>query len=301
MNDRLLEHIDKAVQKTPFYKEALSVYMDLLSFLNENELKAKFVIKKDELIRDIKVKEGFPLFSRDNLPFDIKETSLLFFNIIEQLLSKKRKDKDSLQKILVKLQDDSQWIQGAINAFLSSDKEKLADMSDKVSLSPMVLSFLTHMALKPSLEALKEAAGDMIQREEWDYGYCPLCGSSPDMAFFDGNGKRSLHCELCGLEWNYQRLKCPFCENSDAKKLGYFVSEDNEGLRVDFCKKCNFYIKTVDMRVNNLSIPLELENLLTLHLDMLAHEQGFKSPGLIEESPLKETMIQGDPPLDILQ
>jgi len=134
------------------------------------------------------------------------------------------------------------------------------------------------MALKPSLNALREAVGERIQKETWNYGYCPLCGSSPDMASLDDQGKRILHCELCGSEWRYPRLKCPFCENSEPKELGYFVSEEEEGFRVDFCKKCKVYIKTIDMRVVESPAPLELENIITLHLDMLAHEQGFKTP-----------------------
>jgi len=91
-------------------------------------------------------------------------------------------------------------------------------------------------------------------------------------------GKRFLHCELCGYEWYYPRLKCPFCKNDQPKKLGYFVSEEEEGFRVDFCKKCNRYIKTLDMRVIEQPAPMELESLITFHLDMLAHEQGFKTP-----------------------
>jgi FdhE protein len=97
------------------------------------------------------------------------------------------------------------------------------------------------------------------------------------MAHLDDQGKRFLHCEFCSCTWNYPRLKCPFCENNEAKTLGYFVSEEEEGFRVDFCKKCNSYIKTADMRIIESPLSLELENLLTLHLDMLAHEQGFKA------------------------
>jgi len=55
------------------------------------------------------------------------------------------------------------------------------------------------------------------------------------------------------------------------------VSEEEDGFRIDFCKKCNSYIKTVDMRIIETLGSLELENLTTLHLDMLAYEQGFNS------------------------
>lgn len=277
MSDELLEQIDRLIQKRPIYKEALSVYRDLMIFLNEIEPEIQYVTK-DELFHDIKAKEGFPLFSREDLPLDLEATSSLFQRLLGHLSSKKRKDKEALEKALNKVRTDPDWVKNVIAAFLSGDETTIFNMAEEVNLDPMVLGFLSHMALRPSLSALKESVGERIQKGSWDYGYCPLCGSSPDVSYLDDQGKRFLHCELCGYEWYYQRLKCPFCENSKPKELGYFVSEEEEGLRVDFCKKCNRYIKTLDMRVIDSPAPLELENLITLHLDMLAHEQGFKNP-----------------------
>ena len=277
MANELLHQIDRLIQKRPMYKEALSVYRDIVVFLNEVEPDIKYVMK-DEVIGEIKVKEGFPLFSREDLPIDLKATSSLFKRLLEHLSSKKRKDKEALEKALKRARTDSKWINSVIAAFLSRDETTVTRMAKEVTLEPMILEFLTHMALRPSLNILKESAGERIEKDGWNYGYCPLCGSYPDMACLGDQGKRFLHCELCGYEWAYPRLKCPFCENDQAKKLGYFVSEEEEGFRVDFCKKCNCYIKTLDMRVIEQPAPLELENLITLHLDMLAHEQGFKTP-----------------------
>jgi len=277
MTDELLDQIDRLIQKRPIYKEALSIYRDLMNFLNEIEPEIKYETK-DEVVHDIKVKEGFPLFSREDLPLDLKAASSLFERLLEHLTSKKRKDKEALEKTLDRVRTDSNWIKSVIAAFLSRDETTIVKMAEKVNLEPMVLKFLIHMALRPSLNTLKESVIEKIQKDSWNYGYCPLCGSFPDMAYLGEEGKRFLHCELCGYEWYYPRLKCPFCENDEPKKLGYFESEEEEGFRVDFCKKCNRYIKTLDMRVIEAPAPLELENLITLHLDMLAHDQGFKNP-----------------------
>ena len=277
MTDELLDQIDRLIQKRPIYKEALSIYRDLMNFLNEIEPEIKYETK-DEVVHDIKVKEGFPLFSREDLPLDLKAASSLFERLLEHLTSKKRKDKEALEKTLDRVRTDSNWIKSVIAAFLSRDEATIVKMAEKVNLEPMVLKFLIHMALRPSLNTLKESVIEKIQKDSWNYGYCPLCGSFPDMAYLGEEGKRFLHCELCGYEWYYPRLKCPFCENDEPKKLGYFESEEEEGFRVDFCKKCNRYIKTLDMRVIEAPAPLELENLITLHLDMLAHDQGFKNP-----------------------
>ena len=277
MSDELSDQIDRLIQKRPIYKKALSIYRDLMTFLREIEPEIQYVMK-DEVVHDIKVKEGFPLFSREDLPLDLEAASSLFKRLLEHLSSKKRKDKEALDKALKRVRTDSNWVKSVITAFLTNDETTIVKMAEKVNLEPMVLKFLIHMALRPSLNTLKESVIEKIQKDSWNYGYCPLCGSFPDMAYLGEEGKRFLHCELCGYEWYYPRLKCPFCENDEPKKLGYFESEEEEGFRVDFCKKCNHYIKTLDMRVIEQPASLDLENLITLHLDMLAHDQGFRSP-----------------------
>jgi len=276
MSNELGAQIDRINQKRPMYKDALSVYKDLVGFLMEIKPEITPEIKNGA-INEIKVREGFPVFSREGLPLDRIAAISLFPRLLEHLSSKKRKDRDALKKARKKIKSNSQWVQHAMSNFLSRDEQAIVDMAKEINLEPMVLKFLTHMALKPSLDILKKVITEKITINTWNYGYCPLCGSSPDIAYLDTNGKRHLHCELCGYEWNYPRLKCPFCENDNPKELGYFVSEEEDGFRIDFCKKCNSYIKTVDMRIIETLGSLELENLTTLHLDMLAYEQGFNS------------------------
>jgi FdhE protein len=277
MSNELLAQLDRVIQKRPLYKEALSTYRELVRLIEDSKPEIMYSTK-DEAVAETKVEQGFPVFSREDLPLDLKATSSLFPRLLEHLSSQKREDSKALRKALDRVQTDPQWIEHAIATFLSRDETTFTTMAQEVNLEAMVLRFVTSMALKPSLNALREAFSERIQKDTWNYGYCPLCGSSPDMASLDEQGKRMLHCELCGSEWRYTRLKCPFCENSEPKELGYFVSEEEEGFRVDFCKKCKVYIKTLDMRVVESPAPLELENIITLHLDMLAHEQGFKTP-----------------------
>lgn len=276
MLDEVLAQIDRVIQKRPLYKEALSTYKGLLGLLRGIKPKLPDV-SEDEGVTDIKIKEGFPLFAREDLPVDLKAASSLFPRLLEHLSSQKREDRGALEKALQAVRTDPHSIQRVINAFLLMDEKKIVAIADEWNLEPMVLKFVTGMALKPSLNALRKAVGGRIQTEKWHYGYCPLCGSSPDIAYLDEEGRRVLHCELCGHEWRYPRLKCPFCGNDESDTLGYFSSEEDAGFRVDFCTKCKVYIKTLDTRVVESPAPLELENLITLHLDMLAHEQGFKT------------------------
>jgi FdhE protein len=99
------------------------------------------------------------------------------------------------------------------------------------------------------------------------------------MAALDASGRRRLHCELCGTEWLYARIGCPFCGSEDQDRLGYLEAEGEEGFRVNLCEACRRYLKTVDRRVLVTPAPLDLEHLATLHLDLIAAERGYRGPG----------------------
>ncbi|MBW2614741.1 MAG: formate dehydrogenase accessory protein FdhE [Deltaproteobacteria bacterium] len=275
MIEHLLEHIDRLIQQRPVCKEVLESYRELASLMKKVEPEPQDIRFEDRL-KDMKKEEGFPLFSREDIPVDLEASSELFAKFIEHLSNTEREDRDGLKKVLEKSKSDSGWTDSLFKTVLRKDDKALSKTGKEVDLDPATLSFLAQVALRPSLYALRDAASDRIDKEHWNYGYCPVCGSEPDMACFAKTGKRYLHCELCGQEWAYHRLKCPFCRNEEHKTLGYFEAEQEEGLRVDFCRQCMKYLKTVDKRVFEEAAPMELENLATIHLDMLANEHGFK-------------------------
>ncbi len=177
---------------------------------------------------------------------------------------------------LKKFKTDPQWDNKLLNAILQQDETGLNSMAKEVGLDPGVLLFLGKTALRPSLMALGCLMEKDMENEPWEKGYCPLCGSEPDMAWFTKTGKRLLQCELCGKQWAFARIACPFCNNREQRELGYLEAEGEEGLRIYFCKSCLRYLKTVDSRVFEEVAPLELESLATLHLDLIAGQNGYK-------------------------
>ena len=275
MIEHLLENIDRLIQQRPVCKEALGSYRELASLMEKVEPEPQEIKFEDER-EDMKKKEGFPLFSREDIPVDLEASSKLFARFIEYLSNAGREDRDGLKKVLEESKNDSGWTDSLLKTVLGKDDKALLKTGKGVDLDPATLSFLAQVALRPSLYALCDAVSDRIDKEAWNYGYCPVCGSEPDMAYFAKTGKRYLHCELCGQEWAYPRIKCPFCRNEEHKTLGYFDVEGEEGFRVDFCRKCQRYLKTIDKRVFEEAAPIELENLATIHLDILANDHGFK-------------------------
>ena len=276
MTNDLIEQIDRIMELRPSTKTSLMNYRELMGLMKETMPKPQEMRLEDRL-KDMKKEAGFPLFSRDDLPIDLDGSKVLFKRFLEHFAGTHRDDQEGIEKALKKTQTDAQWPDHLFKTILKMDEKTLNKMGKEVDLNPKVLVFLVQTAMKPSLYALRNSISKKhLEQTGWDYGYCPLCGSQANMAYLDKTGKRYLHCELCGEEWHYPRLNCPFCQNVDHKTLGYFQVEQEEGFRVDFCRKCQRYIKTIDKRLLEQSGPMELEYLATIHMDLLASEQGFK-------------------------
>ncbi len=275
MRQDLLKYIDRIMHQRPMAKEALAPFRDLVFLMRETEPEAKGV-RVENRLKGIKQEQGFPLFSRGDLPLDLDSASGLLERFLGHLMATEREDREGLKKALQCSEAEPEWPKMVFKAILGQDEKALSGIAREVDLDPMVLQFLGGVAMRPSLRALRDAVSDTIDKDRWEFGYCPLCGSQPDMAYFEKTGKRYLHCGLCGEEWPFPRVRCPFCDNHDHETLGYFQADEEEGFRVYFCKQCQRYVKTLDKRVIEEAAPLELEYLATLHLDVLAAEHGFK-------------------------
>ena len=116
----------------------------------------------------------------------------------------------------------------------------------------------------------------MIKELEWEKGYCPMCGTFPDITKnLEGSGQRWLHCPLCGHEWRFRRVVCPCCENDDQKTMTYFHIENRETESCFTCEKCKCYLITVT-KVSDLSeYEPDIAVLSLAHLDVIMQEKGY--------------------------
>ncbi len=117
-------------------------------------------------------------------------------------------------------------------------------------------------------------------------GHCPFCGgaawisarkSAPDAE----SGFRYLHCALCGLEWNFNRICCPSCNEGDPYKLPHFQSDVHSNVRIEACETCRRYVKSIDLTLDARPVPI-VDDLLSLSMDLWAVEEGFAriEPGI---------------------
>jgi FdhE protein len=146
--------------------------------------------------------------------------------------------------------------------------------------------FVMHSVCRPLFEAhaVEYAAMDDVFGS-WDKGYCPVCGGLPAMGgLFGEEGRRKLECHRCGFDWNFGRVRCPFCDTTDHEKLRYFTMGTDGFYRVDVCDNCKGYLKSFDGRLSaDGVIAWEAEDLLTTFLELAAEKEGYlpKCPNML--------------------
>jgi len=142
--------------------------------------------------------------------------------------------------------------------------------------SPGTARFLGWRAIEYAVRPWRKSLELWLAGESWGHPYCPLCGEKPAMSQLVRTQKgreRYLSCGCCRTRWNYVRLSCAFCGNHDQTGMEILEIEKEEDFRIDVCRACNGYIKTYLSEGNE---QLMLSDWSTLHLDVIAADQGLK-------------------------
>jgi len=152
----------------------------------------------------------------------------------------------------------------------------LRQLAAQIEVDPDLLALLLHTVFAPFVQQQVMPYRPWLDTFVWRHGYCSLCGAEPSMArLAREDGRRILVCSLCRSEWRFDRLRCPFCEADSAPHYRHFTVEGDPAHRVDCCEQCRRYLKTIDERVLAYEVNLRAEEIVTAHLDRLAHEQGY--------------------------
>jgi FdhE protein len=153
--------------------------------------------------------------------------------------------------------------------------------SEALGLDPGLVATALRLALFPALSHVHAALAPIRASHRWDQGYCPTCGSWPLLGEFRSLEQvRLLRCGLCAAEWEFARLRCPFCGTRDHEVLGYLaVDGEDTRYRAATCDACRGYVKMVATLAALTGPGLLVADVATLHLDLVAAEHGYGPPG----------------------
>ncbi|OGP89951.1 MAG: hypothetical protein A2156_05880 [Deltaproteobacteria bacterium RBG_16_48_10] len=273
----LKDRIQHLKAKRPGYAEILDFYQKV----REQQERVKSILKIEPILprkewKEFPAKEGFSLLEKKDIPLDI-ETS---FSLFQSLCRIGKGANPYLAKQATKIEEflnsNKLDVKGLLKQWLL--EQKISGVLNELGVDKKVFQFLIESSIRPLIEATVEQLQNEFDSKDWMRGSCPICGSLPFLSLLKEEvGKRYLLCSFCGYSWRSDRMICPFCNNKDQDSLHYFYGEGEDPYRIDLCDQCHQYIKTIDLRTLPEADP-SLEDLATLHLDLLASQKGFKRP-----------------------
>lgn len=273
-----LKTIEAYKAENPHYEELLAILEEILILREKHRrLLTEIIFPIEERMIPSKIQGGFPLVDFSMEDFDIEKPKSYFLDLLEIAEKRAPGETRELARQIASGEIDFRDMLLA-SLFGPYPEEETADQEtveeeDGVDLIDMFLE----ECLRPAMEKVVEKYGDAVVKYGWSEGYCPICGKEPKIGEIkEEEGRRFLFCNQCGIEWPYQRIKCPFCGNEEQQSLAYFTVEDDERYRVDVCNECKRYIKIIDFRKIETEADLDVEDITTIHLDILANEEGYE-------------------------
>ncbi len=240
-------------------------------------------IKISSTLSEEKIKEmminGKPLVTWKDIPLEEAHLKKLFQEICEIIKKQDKNKAEEIQKLIEAESDGTLKLITLIEKLFSQDSTYFYSLTGELKVDEQLLLFLALHLARPFFEAVAEKLNDKVVDELWIKNRCPVCGSGAQIAKLEKEvGKKILNCLLCGSEWRFIRVKCPFCNNEDPKSLK-FLEVEGTPYRIDVCDQCKRYIKTLDEKKGGGDtgkvIP-SLEDLATMYLDVVAEKEGYE-------------------------
>jgi FdhE protein len=274
-----LKTIEEYKTAQPHYAELLDIMADILILREDYRNKMKTsIFDVDEHLISKKIEGGLPLVDFLGKKYDLSRPRKYF----ESLISIAEKRIPDVAKNITEIihSPEFDWEKMIASSFERSGSEDLsvsdlAKDEDEENLD--LIDLFLEESLRPELEFIAEKYKDVVAKSQWTEGYCPVCGKDPKIGEIreEEDGKRYLFCNQCGCKWYFNRIKCPFCGNDEHSSLAYFEVEGDERYRVEVCNKCRRYIKTVEVPKTEEEPNMDVEDIATLHLDMIASDEGY--------------------------
>ena len=276
-----LKTIEDYKVTNPHYTDLLDILAEIL-ILREDYRKSMtnpIFSVEDKLIAG-KMEGGLPLIDLAGQKYDLTRPKEYFYSLIA--IAEKRLPAEARKFLDVIKDEQFDWetiIRASFNPNPSEEEipDKAVKTSGEHDEQLDLIDLFIEESLRPELEVVAEQYGAAVEKSEWMEGYCPICGKEPKIGEIreSEDGRRYLFCHQCGYKWHFRRIKCPFCGNEEQHSLAYFAVEGEERYRVDVCNKCRRYIKIVELPKSSEDVNMDVEDIATLHLDVLAYEEGY--------------------------
>ncbi len=273
--EKKISALQQAALTSPDYADIVPLFIGVYDYLLGLENQTGITIAPSCADPKERIEKSFPLLIFSDLKVNQERSVAFLLGLIDVLSQKGQENAEYLQQIAIALKSGSIDPEAIYGAILERRRTPINDISDLLAVPAPLVEYIFEIPLKTALESFSTGY-DANSFAGWQENFCPICGSRAGMAELSGEeGRRALSCSACSFRWPFKRMACAYCGCDDPEKLSYFTAGDG-ATRVDTCKACSRYIKTRDSRKGDSDVPLEVEDLLTIHLDLLASREGFE-------------------------
>lgn len=275
---RWLDALERSAEQRPALADLYEFFGEFIQCLYTVPPPATPVTTwSDEEVRTY-AEGGFPLLKPDkDVPIDAPWCQNRAQELLE-LLWNRSPDDENLRRLAEELQSGRIELDTLWSAALARNGEAIKAFANKEELPVGLVFLLAGACVRPLIEARAAQISPVPRRDLWREPYCPVCGDGPAVSEIDDEGRRHFLCASCSTSWMGYRVQCPFCGTRDHEQLHYFTVEDDPGLRVDCCRVCKSYLKTLDRREGAVAEDMWLADMTTVHLDLVGQREGYRRP-----------------------
>ncbi len=276
----LLEGLEKIAPDLPVDEEALNFYVELLKTQEKIYRRAHEAISGAEgLVEKAReaVARGEPAIAGVGTGWLSEDLLADAFTEIGMLVQARRPgDAEAARAFLGALGSGAFTLRELAESVLQGRDDIMRGIAAGANIDMGLVQAMTYWALQPIMEALADALAGKLDLSRWQRGVCPVCGSQTRLGYMTGTGNALyLKCQVCGAEWRFPRITCPFCGNNESGTIGFYTIGGDKRFRLYECKKCHHYWKVVDENEAGTVVPRRLYDVWTLRLDYAAREKGL--------------------------
>jgi FdhE protein len=222
---------------------------------------------------DAALAPGKPILAFEQLPIDWSDLRFLVRSTAEAMRTYDAIETEDYRRA-DRLERDPERLKPAVRNWYEAARPVEAGGGDVLPEISGIESLILQ-AMRPFLSRCADAVMARTLFQGWPHGTCPLCGGEPDLSVITPAAERLLICSRCTSRWRYDQIACPFCGNSDRRKITSFATRDG-WYRLNACDVCQRYIKAFDGRNAQRAVMPVVDAIATLPLDAAAVQRGYK-------------------------
>lgn len=267
-------------------RQLLSIVIDLATTLDGRplprlSLPPKYVAAK--------LTRGVPAFAGEPIPVPVPILGPAVLSLCDALAAGGAAD--AATHIRQAVASGNIEVGSLLAASFKRDQAAIRSGATHRGLAPDLVWLVAELAVSPFIHAIQRALFERTGADAlrdalaaWGHGYCPACGSWPAVAEVVG-GHRTLRCSFCATAWELPAYACIYCGEQGAPFVTAAPNEERKDRRVELCRTCGGYLKTIDLDELSPFPLLAISDIETTDLDVAAMEHGYARPQLKSFAP----------------